>query len=113
MALSLDAVKRLMTALGSADAGNEVATAVNSGSAGAAQDAFVCAALIVATNVSQTIDFAALAVGDKVVVIPAAAGNSHFVTVATAGTLGEAAVVGSLYVALRAFAAPTASVVKF
>lgn len=60
------------------------------------------AALIVATNVSQTIDFAQLAAADKVVVVPAAAGNSHFVTVATAGTLGEAAVVGSLYIVLRA-----------
>ena len=61
-----------------------------------------CAALIVATATSQTTDFGALAVGDRVVVIPAAAGNSHFVTVTTAGTLGEAAVVGSLYIALRA-----------
>jgi hypothetical protein len=56
----------------------------------------------VATNVSQTVDFAALAVGDKVVHIPAVAGNADFTTCATAGTLAVAAVVGDLYIALRA-----------
>lgn len=60
------------------------------------------AAMIVATSTSQTTDFAALKAGDKVVVVPAAAGNSHFVTVATDGNLGEAAVIGSLYIAHRA-----------
>lgn len=62
---------------------------------------FVIAA-IVATNVSQTVDFAALAVGDIVLHLPAVAGNSDFSVVATAGTLPAAAVVGDLYVALRA-----------
>jgi len=100
MALSQDAVKRLMVGLASADAGNEVASAINRG----------LAALIVATSVSQTVDFAALQVGDKVVVVPAAAGNCHFVTVATAGNLGEAAVIGSLYVVLRS---PAASALVF
>jgi hypothetical protein len=62
---------------------------------------FVVAA-IVATNVSQTVDFAALVVGDKVIHVPAVAGNSDFSIVATAGTLPAAAVVGDLYVVLRA-----------
>ena len=60
------------------------------------------ASLIVASHVSPTTDLGTLQAGDKVLVIPAAAGNCHFVTVATAGTLPEAAVVGSLYVVLRA-----------
>ena len=61
------------------------------------------AAMIVATNVSQTIDFAALAVGDLVVMIPATAGNADFIgPIATAGTLGQAAVVGNLYQVYRA-----------
>lgn len=59
------------------------------------------AALIIATNVSQTVDFAALAVGDYVVHIPATPGNAGFTHVATAGTLGAAAVVGDMYIALR------------
>jgi hypothetical protein len=113
MAISAATVKSLMIALSDAGRGNEVTDALNAGIAAASQDLFCLPALIVATNVSQTVDFAALAVGDKVVVIPASAGNSHFVTVATAGTLGEAAVVGSLYVVLRAYAAPAASAVKF
>jgi hypothetical protein len=55
-----------------------------------------------ATNVSQTVDFAALAVGDIVVQVAATPGNPAFMTVATAGTLPVAAVVGDLYIALRA-----------
>ena len=54
----------------------------------------------VALTLASAIIF--LRVGDQVVVVPASAVNSHFVTVATAGTLPEAAVVGSLYVVLRA-----------
>lgn len=113
MAISSDTNYRLNVALTKKDAGNEVANALNNALAQAAQDLFCVPAVITATNVSQTIDFGALVVGDKVVVIPAAAGNSHFVTVATIGTLGEAAVVGSLYVVLRAYAAPTASTQSF
>lgn len=61
------------------------------------------AAAITATAVSQTTDFGALAVGDLVVMIPATAGNADFIgPVATAGTLGQAAVIGNLYIALRA-----------
>lgn len=59
------------------------------------------AAAIVATNVSATIDFAALAVGDLLVHVPATAGNAAFETIATAGTKPTAAVVGDLYVAIR------------
>jgi hypothetical protein len=57
---------------------------------------------IVATNVSQTVDFGALAVADVIVHIPAVAGNSEFVVCATVGTLPVAAVVGDLYLVLRA-----------
>lgn len=57
--------------------------------------------LIVATNVSQTVDFGSLKVGDHVVIILPAAGNAQFVTVSVAGDLGTAAVVGQLYIVLR------------
>lgn len=59
-------------------------------------------AAIVATATSTTTNFGALQVGDIVVHIPATAGNADFTVTATAGTLAEAAVVGDLYVALRA-----------
>lgn len=64
---------------------------------------WMAAKLIVATSTSTTTDFGAIAVGDKVLILPAAAGNSRFVTVAADGTLPVAAVVGSLYVVMRAF----------
>jgi hypothetical protein len=105
MALSSDTVERLMVALASRDAGVEAAQAIDQGSAQATQDPFCMAALITATNVSTTIDFGALKVGDKVVMIPTVAGNAAFFTVATAGTLPAAAVVGNLYLVLRAFVA--------
>lgn len=111
--LSDDAVKRLMIGLASADAGNEVATVLQNAKTVSGQSGWSLAAVIVATNVSQTVDFGALAVGDKVVQIPAVAGNSVFTTVAVAGTLPVAAVVGNLYVALRAVSLPAASVAKF
>ncbi len=56
---------------------------------------------VVATSTSSTTNFAALAVGDLLIHIPATAGNSSFGTVVTAGTAPAAAVVGDLYVALR------------
>src|SRR4051812_14077886 len=111
--LSDDAAKRLLIAEASADAGNEIASVLNNAKTLVAQCASSCAAVIVATNVSTTIDFAALKVGDKVVHIPAVAGNADFSTVTTAGTLPAAAVVGDLYVALRALALPAASAAKF
>jgi hypothetical protein len=113
MALSTKAARRLAVDIGKKTEANEVIDAVNKGAAVAAQGAFVVPAVIVATNVSTTIDFGALALGDKVVHIPTVAGNASFLTVATAGTLPAAAVVGDLYVVLRAFAAPAASNVKF
>lgn len=114
MALSADAVKRLMVGLASADAGNEVATAIDKGVAHAAQSPICIAAAITATNVSQTIDFGSLKVGDIVVMIPAVAGNSDFIgPIAVAGNLGQAAVVGNLYLVLRALVLDSAFSVKF
>lgn len=65
------------------------------------------AGMIVATSTSTTTDFGTLAVGDKVIVVPVPAGTpasttgTYFLTVATAGTLPAAAVVGSLYIVIR------------
>lgn len=109
MALSNDTVRRLMIALASKPAGNEVASAMNNAINQNAQSAWSMAAVIVATSVSTTVDFAALKVGDKLVHIPAAAGNSAFESVATAGTKPSAAVIGDLYIALRAVSNPSAS----
>ncbi len=104
--LSADAVKRLQVATASKEAGNELANAINKGEALASQSGKVVAAAIVATNVSQTVDFAALKVDDQVAMIPASAGSADLITITTAGDLGQAAVVGNLYLVLRAFAAP-------
>ena len=111
MALSTNLQKRLFSAVTDQTLARELIDAINGGVAGAAQDLFCCPLAIVATSTSTTTNFATLAVGDLVAVIPAVAGNSHFVTVATAGTLPEAAVVGSLYIALRAFVPSAASTV--
>jgi len=59
-------------------------------------------AIIIAAHVSQTTDFGVLAVSDYVIHIPATAGNAIFYTVATAGTLPAAAVVGDMYIVMRA-----------
>jgi hypothetical protein len=65
-------------------------------------------ATIVATSTSTTTDFASLQVGDQVVGIPVPAGTpanttgTYFGTVAAAGTLPFAAVVGNIYLVLRA-----------
>jgi hypothetical protein len=59
-------------------------------------------AMIIAAHVSTTTDFAALAIGDIVLHIPATAGNSSFMQVVAAGTLPAAAVVGDLYMVMRA-----------
>lgn len=56
--------------------------------------------LIIATSTSQTTDFGSLKVGDIVVIILPAAGNAQFVSISTAGDLGQAAVVGQLYIVL-------------
>jgi len=62
----------------------------------------VVAAAIVATSTSQTTDFGVLLTTDKVVMIPATAGSADFITPNATGTLGQSAIVGNLYLVLRA-----------
>lgn len=62
----------------------------------------VVAAAIVATSTSQTTDFGILLTTDKVIMIPATAGSADFITPSATGTLGQSAVVGNLYLVLRA-----------
>lgn len=107
MALTAEQTKILISAVTDTTIGNTIANAVNSAEAVVAQSALVIPAAIVATAVSQTTDFAALRVGDKVLMIPATAGNADLITIGTAGTLGQAAVIGNIYVVLRAYSAPT------
>ena len=54
--------------------------------------------IIVATSVSQTTDFGSLKVGDTVLVGVVATGNVEFETIAVAGDLGTAAVIGDTYI---------------
>jgi len=56
---------------------------------------------IIGTGTSTTTDFGALEVGDLVIQIEDAAATTHYMTVATAGTLPEPAVSGDLYIVLR------------
>lgn len=107
--LSVATQARLLVALTDRTIGQEVINSLNAANAGTQQDLFVTPLLIVATNVSQTIDFGGLVVGDKVIHIPTVAGNSNFVTCAVVGTLGVAAVVGDLYLVMRAYALPAAT----
>lgn len=86
------AAKVIKSAIANTRVANQVISAISG---------WATPAMIVATNVSQTIDFAALAAGDIVIHVPATAGNSSFLTVAAAGTLGVAAVVGDLYMVHR------------
>jgi hypothetical protein len=114
MALLENDVKRLMIATSDADTGNRLADAISAGQEMAALTSHIVVGAITATNVSQTVDFGVLKVGDLVVMIPATAGSADFIgPVATAGTLGQAAVVGNLYLVLRARVAPTTSNIKF
>lgn len=115
MSLSADAIKRLMIATTSATAGNELATAVNNAIATSALSVLGIPAAIVATNVSTTIDFGSLLVGDKVLVVPTtiSLAVAHFLAVVTAGTLPAAAVVGDLYVVIRPVTLPAASAATF
>lgn len=83
--------------LAGALANNRVASALIT-----ALGASMIPAVIVATSTSQTVDFGALKAGDKVIHIPSVAGNAAFFSIAADGSLGAAAVVGDLYVALRA-----------
>jgi len=105
-------LRRLIIALAGTDAGNGVASMIENGNAISAASAFAVPAAIVAAHTSTTTDFAALAVGDLVAHIPATAGNSQLLTVVTAGTLPIAAVVGDLYLVIRAYAAPAAHAFK-
>lgn len=111
MALSENLVKRLMHAVTDQTLGRELVDAINlSTQVNAqvvAQGPILIPAAIVATSVSQTVDFAALAVSDRVLMIPATAGNADLITVAVAGNLGQAAVIGNIYVVLRAYTAAT------
>jgi hypothetical protein len=107
-ALSKNEMRRLIIALASAPVGNSVADKIEAGNGLAGQSGWSIAAAIVATSTSTTTNFAALAVGDKIVAIPAVAGTAYFETVVTAGTKPSAATIGNLYVVLRAFSAPTA-----
>lgn len=101
MPLSSNLSNRLAVGLADQSAGDELTSTVNANTAALAATSHGIAALITATATSTTTDFGALKVGDKVLVFPASAGNTKFLTVATAGTLPEAAVVGTLYVVLR------------
>lgn len=114
MALSNNALKNLVAGLADLSAGNEVASAINTAAAVTDQTAWVVAAFIVATNVSTTVDFGALKVGDRVIMIPDTAGNSDLLAaVTTAGTLPEAAVVGNAYIVFRQITFPTATAFKW
>lgn len=103
MALSEKLVKRLFTALTDRNLANELADAVNNGVSSSALLPLQFVGAVIATNVSQTVDFGGLAVGDYVLMIPATAGSADLIgPIATAGTLGQAAVVGNIYMVLRA-----------
>lgn len=114
MALSSDTVRRLAIALTSKDAANEIADAINQAQANTLAGGWDIATNIIATNVSQTTDFASLKVGDIVLMIPATAGSADSIgPIVTAGNLGQAAVVGNTYLVLRKRAAEAASTFKF
>jgi hypothetical protein len=114
MPLSAKARKNLMVAVADQDAGNEIATAIDNGLAGSFEG-FATVTAVVATSTSTTTNFSGLLVGDLVMILPAVAGNAQFVTCATVGTLPQAAVVGSLYIVMRAVPAvnATTSYIKF
>jgi hypothetical protein len=107
-AMSQATLRRLIIALSGAKAGNEAASLIENGNALAAASSWSIPAAIVAAHTSTTTDFAALAVGDLLVHIPAVAGNAAFEAVVAAGTKPSAAVVGDLYIALRGFSLPAA-----
>lgn len=118
MALSANAVKRLMVAVGDAAVGREIADAIDQANAakitatpGATY--WDIAGQITATATSQTTDFGSLKVGDVVLMVPATAGNADAISIAVAGDLGQAAVVGNVYLVLRAFKVPAARTETF
>jgi len=100
MALSTRTKRILEVALADRKAAAELTALVDQADAPASSHRV--AAMIVATVVSQTVDFASLRVGDLIVMTPATAGNADFIgPIATAGDLGQAAVVGNLYQVYR------------
>lgn len=107
-AMSQNMLRRLIIAMSGAKAGNPLADMIEAGNAHAQASGMSIPAAIVAAHVSATTDFAALQVGDLLVHIPATAGNAAFEAIVTAGTKPTAAVVGDLYVVLRAFSVPAA-----
>lgn len=106
--LLLDSVKRMFTAVtDEVTAGPDIVNAINQGQSLAQQSGWSIPAAIVAAHVSATTDFGALLVGDYVVHIPATAGSADWAAVITAGTNPDGtAVVGDLYVVLRAYSLP-------
>lgn len=92
MGLSVFSGKRLITALSSKGAGNEVATILNN-------DVYGMPLAQVAASSSTA--WSGLLVGDWVVHIPATAGDAQFGAVATANTAPFALVVGDLYLVVR------------
>lgn len=111
MAISSNSAKALAHAVGSKSVANELVDAMNKGSAAPVASPVAVVAAIVATAVSQTTDFGALLVGDKVAMIPATAGNADFISISVAGDLGQAAVVGNMYIVLRPNVAQVASAI--
>lgn len=93
MSLKADTKYRTIAALADKIAGEDLIAHIDS------QVKLVKA--IVATSTSTTTNFGILKIGDKVIQIPATAGNAQFLPITVNKTLPEAAVVGDLYVVLR------------
>ena len=68
----------------------------------AALGAYSISGAIVATSTSTTTNFGSLLVGDYIVHIPASPGSAQFAAVVAAGTAPFAAVIGDMYMVLRA-----------
>ena len=111
MTLPADLTKHLASALTSQAHANSLVDAVNAGSA--VVGTHLVAGLVKATSTSTTTDWASLAVGDKVLQISTTPGNPDMMTVVTAGTLPQAAVIDDHYLVFRAYSAPAASTFKF
>ena len=56
---------------------------------------------IIATNVSESVNFGSLLIGDYLVHIPASPGGVQFAAVVAAGNAPYAAVIGDLYLVMR------------
>lgn len=112
MPVSENLQKRILHAVTDQTLGRELIEAIQVGEAAGRGAGQLIAAAIVATATSQTTDFGALLVGDQVIMIPATAGNADLITIATAGNLGQAAVIGNIYLVLRPIVFPAAPTVK-